>query len=463
MNIITCIYIEYTYFMRLNGLKEVKNVYFIGIGGISMSGLAKLLLHLGYEVSGSDGTKSELIESLSRLGASVYIGEDGEREKLKQADIVVYTDAIPPMHAELITARRMQKHIFSRAEFLQTICGTFSKTLAVAGSHGKTTCTCMCAHVLKQTGVPFTAHIGGEDSSFGNFYTSGYEYFLTEACEYKKNLLKIPADTALVLNIDRDHMECYQDEEELLTTFFHYCKSARTAFVCADDIRCRHLGDFPCFGIDAPFADYRATDLRASGERYAFTVEEYGKPLCRVQLKAIGKCNVYNALGTFALMRAQGFNDDEIRRGVEAFTAVKRRFEKIGVFHGASVVCDYAHHPKEILSTLITAQGVCKGKLYVIFQPHTYSRTKLLMNEFVSVLRQAENLMIYKTFPARERYDSEGSAQTLAQNVGGCLYGEDLSTLRLWLTKTVKEGDMVLCLGAGDIYYAMQYMVRELN
>ena len=449
--------------MRLKGLEKIKKVYFIGIGGVSMSALAKFLSVCGYEVSGSDGVKGEETENLAFHGIRVYIGSDGEREALKKAEVVVYTDAISDTHAELIASRELGKSVYSRAELLSMVCTEFPHVLAIAGSHGKTTCTSMCAHILKFTNVPFTAHIGGEDAAFGNFYTSGEEFFVTEACEYKKNILKIKAEAAILLNIDRDHMECYDGEEDLVDSFKKYCQNAERAFVCADDEKCRGLGEFVSFGIENPLADYRATNLRANGEKYSFVLEEYGKALCKIKLNAIGKCNVYNALAAIAAMRSFGFSEKEIAKGLESFTSVKRRFEKIGSYHGASFICDYAHHPKEIRATIKTAAGICRGELYVIFQPHTYSRTKLLFKEFIEALREVENLMIYKTYAAREKYDAEGSAAALARAVGNCLYAENIYVLRTWLKKTVKEGDSVLFLGAGDIYYAAQYLLKDLQ
>ena len=447
--------------MFLKGLERVKKVYFIGIGGISMSALAKFLSVCGYEIYGSDGVRNEETENLAFYGVKVFLGADGERKQLREAELVVYTDAIPREHAELAEAKRLQKRVLSRAELLKIVCEDFPHVIAVAGSHGKTTCTSMCTHILKSVGVPFTAHIGGEDCTFGNFCSYGREYFVTEACEYKRNLLKVKAESAVLLNIDHDHMECYDGEEDLKACFRQYCLGAKTAFVCADDENCLSLGDFPTFGIKNPLSDYRAIDLRAVGERYSFTVEEYGRAVCRIKLKAIGRCNVYNALAAFAVTRSFGFDEKEIKRGVESFEAVKRRFERIGAYHGASFVCDYAHHPREIAATIATAEGVCKGRLYVVFQPHTYSRTKLLMKEFVDVLTPVKNLMIYKTYPAREKYDEEGCAQTLSRNVGS-LYSENVYVLRTWLKKTVRDGDMVLFLGAGDIYYAAQYLLKEL-
>ncbi len=428
-----------------------------------MSALAKFLAVCGYNVSGSDRSRSEETDFLAFYGVKVYVGEDGSRKELLSADRVVYTDAILADHVELRAAYERGKKVCSRAELLRELCGEFENVIAVAGSHGKTTCTSMCAHILKYAAAPFTAHIGGEDSVLGNFYSTGKEYFVTEACEYKKNLLKVKADVAILLNIDNDHMECYQGEQDLVDSFRLYCSGAKTAFVCADDKRCLKLGDFPSFGIKSSLADYRATQLRANGERYSFTVEEYGKALCRVRLNAIGQCNVYNAMAAFAAIRSFGFDEKEIAKGLETFTAVKRRFERIGSYRGASFICDYAHHPREIASTMVTAKGICKGNLYVVFQPHTYSRTKTLLGDFVKVLRPIKNLMIYKTYSAREHYDSEGSAQRLAQAVGGCLYSENVYVLKTWLKKTVQEGDTVLFLGAGDIYYAAQYLLKELN
>ena len=224
--------------MNLKCLHDKKKIYFIGVGGVSMSALAKLLCVCGYQVSGSDAVKGEETENLLFYGVKVYIGVNENRLELLEADVVIYTDAISAENAELQKAKRMEKRIYSRAEFLGVLCREFSFITAIAGSHGKTTCTSMCAHVLKSVGVPFTAHIGGLDYAFGNFYSSGFEHFLTEACEYKKNLLTIAADKAVVLNIDRDHMECYQDESELVDCFRQYCEQAKSAFICADDEKC---------------------------------------------------------------------------------------------------------------------------------------------------------------------------------------------------------------------------------
>lgn len=445
--------------MRLKGLEKVRRIYFIGLGGISMSALAKLCATLGYIVSGSDITRAENMKNLTYYGVSVYVGSEEKRNDLNIADLVIYTDAVPCTDVELMRAKALGKRILSRAEFLSIVCDNFNNVISVAGSHGKTTCTAMTAHIFRALKTSFTAHIGGEDVLLGNFFYSGNEYFVTEACEYKKNFLKLRSTHAIVLNIDKDHMECYDGLDDLTDSFKRYCLQANNAFVCADDSGCKAIENCATFGIVSPLADYRATDIRCDGERYSFTVEEYGRATCRVRLKCLGRHNVYNALAGYAVARSFGFEGKLIAEGLGNFTAVRRRFEKIGTFRGASCICDYAHHPREIAATIKTAQALCKKRLYVVFQPHTYSRTKLLMNDFLSVLVNVKELMIYKTYPARESYDEEGSAFRLAKRLGA-LYAENIYSLKTWLKMTVKEGDSVLFLGAGDLYYVAQYILR---
>ena len=427
-----------------------------------MSALALLLQDYGYQVSGSDAVKGEQTEKLLQKGVQVYFGEEEARTELREADAIVYTDAISSEHKELSFAQKLGKQLYTRAELLAVICKEFPNVVAVAGSHGKTTCTSMCAHIFRGLDTPFTAHIGGEDAVLGNYFSSGGDYFLTEACEYKKNLLKLPTTVAVLLNIDKDHMECYEGEQDLEACFYQFCSHSDRAFVCGDDERCKRWVGFQTFAIDNPLADYRAIDIRAVGERYAFTVEEYGKPLCRVRLNAVGRCNIYNALGAFAAARSFGFDGESIVKGLRNFTAVKRRFERIGIWRGVSFICDYAHHPREIISTVATAKGLAKRNLYVVFQPHTFSRTKLLMEDFVEALKPIKNLLLYKTYPAREFYDREGSAECLAERVG-CLYAGNIYALKTWIKSTVKEGDVLLFLGAGDIYYTAQYLLKELQ
>ncbi len=428
-----------------------------------MSGLAEYLLRRGAQVFGSDIKDGEQVERLVSLGVDVAVGESVELSRVKSADVVVYTDAISIENKELSTAFREGKTVLSRAELLAKICSDFVRVVAVAGSHGKTTCTAMCAHILQSANAAFCSHIGGVDIGLGSFFHQGNEYLITEACEYKKNLLKIYADTAILLNVDKDHLECYDGEADLKKTFLEYCGNAKTAVVCMDDPIACLAKNAVTFSIYEKKADYRAVYLRQEKQRYSFSVMEYGVKVCRIRLKAVGRYNVYNALAAFAAMRTFGFSVEEIKRGLESFVGVKRRFEEMGRYRGAEIICDYAHHPKEILSVVETAKKIVRGRLFVVFQPHTYSRTRSLMGEFVEVLRSVGNLVVYKTFPARERFDKKGDGKYLAESVGNCLYADTPTALRAWLDSTVSDGDSVLFLGAGDIYYLARHLVKSVK
>ncbi len=426
-----------------------------------MSGLAKLLLTFSLKVSGSDLARNSFTDELVQMGASVFTGEDGERRELLNADVVIYTDAISLENAELLTAKRLKKRLYSRGEFLSLVAKRFSTVITVAGSHGKTTCTAMCAHILATAAAPFTAHIGGEDLRFKNFCFQGREYFLTEACEYKKNLLKIKSDIAVLLNADKDHLDCYNGEEDLKNCFLDYLNGARQKIVCADEKGIKVDGAIT-FGLSSN-ATYQAKDLTAIGEKYSFTVYENGKHFCRVRLDVVGKCNVYNALAAIAVSRLLHISARAIRVGLYSFKGVKRRFERLGEAFGGEIIADYAHHPKEILSTLKTAERMGQGRLFAVFQPHTYSRTKHLFQEFVDCLSGVENLMLFKTYAAREDKTDGMSALALKEKLPNALYSESLREVEIWLKKSVRRGDVVLFLGAGDIYHVAKFLATQGN
>ena len=273
-----------------------------------------------------------------------------------------------------------------------------------------------------------------------------------------------------MLNVDKDHMECFKDENELKNLFFEYLKRAGTAFICADDERCKVIlnesaaSSFITFGCKSISCDYRAIGIRRHQNGCSFWVKEYGKKLCKVVLRVPGRHNVYNALAAFAVLRSYGFGEKEIVKVLQTFRGVKRRFERLGKVFGAQAIADYAHHPSEIKATVTTAQESLlnrgKGKLYVVFQPHTYSRTKHLLDEFVAVLQGVDNLVVYKTFAAREVYDETGSAERLAKQIGHAIYVDNVYALEAYLKASVTEEDAILFLGAGDVYAVAQYLTR---
>ena len=422
-----------------------KSWYFIGIGGVSMSALACLLQDAGAYVRGSDAAESHFTRMLSGRGIHVHIGET---EKITE-DHVVYTGAIGEQHPQLTAAISAGKRLMSRAELLGKVAEGYSHVLSVAGCHGKTTTTCMLSHILYSCGAKFTCHIGGEDVVLGNYFSTGREFFVTEACEFKRSFLSLKSDVAAILNCDRDHTDCYRSEEELFNAYATFAAQARRVVVNADDRKARKLPHALSFGLYA--GNIRAEDIRSVREKYVFTVSEDGIPVVPIKLNVEGKVHIYNALAAYACARLLGFSGTEIKRGLEDFRGVRRRFEHVGNLCGVPVVCDYAHHPREIAATLSTAQKLCMGTVRTVFQPHTYTRTRDFMEEFAEVLKRTERPIVYSTYSARETFDISGSAAMLVSHVPDARYVQTPTQLRKRLTEDLHPDDLILVLGAGDI------------
>lgn len=441
--------------MRNSLIDIFDSFYFIGIGGVSMSGLAKYLINRGKKVGGSDLVSSIYTDELVYSGASVKVGEVAD--SVENFDVIVYTDAVQKSNVQLKEAEKLDKIILSRGQLLYEISRGFGTVIAVSGCHGKTTCTSMLAHIFLAAGKKFFAHIGGRDLVFANSFFCGTDYFISEACEYKKNFLLLRPNVAILLNSGADHLECYGSIENLRAAYRQFVKNADLSVTLSDD---EAVGDIT-FGYGKN-ADFCAKNISSSDGRYSFTVYKKSKCLGRVSLSVDGKHNVLNALAAACAALSVGISFRYVQEGLADFCGVERRFERIGLINGAKCVADYAHHPDEIVASLKTAKYSTQGKIYVIFQPHTYSRTKLLFKEFVKVLSSVDNLLIYRTFAAREYFDDAGSALTLSQSIKKSLYGDDPNDIVKFLSP-VKSGDCVLFLGAGDIYDISKGIVTQLS
>ncbi|MCM1437942.1 MAG: UDP-N-acetylmuramate--L-alanine ligase [Roseburia sp.] len=430
--------------MTENILTEFDSFFFLGIGGVSMSALARILSLYGKRVAGCDRCESDYTAALKSNGIKVTVGNCADFENFQ---VVVYTDALPDNNPALIAARRQKKFLLSRGKLLAELSATCNNTVAVAGCHGKTTCTAMLAHIFGCAGERFTSHIGGDDLDFSNAHAAGNEFFITEACEYRKNFLYLKPALAVILNSDADHLDCYGSAENLKKAYLQFSSSAKRTVKLFGDLP---EADGVTFGFDDR-ADYYAKNIRNVNGAFTFKVYERGAELGRVSLSVCGKHNVLNALAATAAARLNDISFDKISLGLSEFRGVKRRFERIGTHNGAVCIADYAHHPNEIKAALKTARLITCGELYVIFQPHTYSRTKNLFKPFVLTLSAVKKLLIYKTFAAREYYDDAGSALTLSNFVKRSLYGDCETDIERFLSDA-REGDTVLFLGAGDIY-----------
>ncbi len=439
-------------------LNNKANFHIIGVGGVSTSALAKYLIGVGKMVSGSDICPPEKLESLKRLGVKIYTRHSAKN--LKGAQAVVYTSAVTENNVELKTAKKLGLPIIKRSELLGAISAKSKISIGVAGSHGKTTATAMLSNALFGAGLSPTCFIGGEDKILGNFAFGKGDICVYEACEYKGNFLDLKPTVPVVLNVDKDHLESYGNEENIIRAFKTYA-SGGLNIVNADDKNASKIINSlsVTFGIDNP-ANYTAYNLKQKNGAYSFSVR-CGRVLGRINLKVKGKHNVYNALAAVAVADTLGVRFYKVKTALENFNGVGRRLENLGTIDGATCFADYAHHPKEILETL----KVFNNPL-VVFQPHTYSRTQLLMGEFISTLKNCNRLIVYKTYPARENYNELGSAKTLydkltSERTGIRAYAQTKEELFISLKKLITPSDSVVFFGAGDIYDIAVSLVKE--
>lgn len=431
------------------------NIHFIGIGGVSQSALALHLLRLGQKVTGSDLSKNSYVKTLSSLGVKIYSRH--KRSNVKGASEVVYTSAISKNNRELKGALKRGIKVVKRSELLGKIVSGYSKSIAVSGCHGKTTTTAMIANVLICAKLDPTVFLGG-DYTFNNYRFGGGEYCVAEACEYDRNFLDIPAYIKVVLNIGDDHLDTYKNIGGVVEAFSQFVKGG-IALLNADDMLTKSISKSASvtFGINER-ADYTAKRIKKGEKGYSFSV--YIKGVCagRINLSVLGYHNIYNALACVGVCDMLKVDFAKIKSGVEGFLGVKRRCEYLGEYCGLQTYADYAHHPKEISLTIKSM-----GSALYVFQPHTYSRTKNLMSQFKEVLEGVENLIIYKTYPAREKYDKKGDAKSLFNNLNGknFYYANNFLSLREKINYLKDKVEKVVFLGAGDLYFLAKKLVEK--
>lgn len=418
-----------------------------------MSGLAKYCLAAGFKVTGSDRAAGEQTERLTRAGAQVFIGHSAEN--VRGADVLVYTSAAGADNPEITEGIKRGIPIYKRSELLGNILSSYPRSVAVAGSHGKTTVTAMLWEIFERAGKDPAVFLGGDYGEKGNFRAGSGRFAIAEACEYRQNFLDLHPYMAVILDIDNDHLESFGSFENEVKAFRRFA-SRCIATVNADDPFAACLSTTSVtFGMETP-AVYTAKNLIKGNNGYSFGFYAYGRKEGRVRLNISGRHNVYNALAAAAAAKECGVSFSYIKSGLENFYGVKRRNERIGSMCGKPVFCDYAHHPSELRATLLSYTENGRDPL-VIFQPHTYSRTKILMKDFIAVLKTPRTV-IYKTYPARESFDKDGDGETLYKNLAAegadCTYADTLSALSDKIRRGMAGKDCILFLGAGDIYEA---------
>lgn len=448
--------------MSFNLNKDInKKVHFIGIGGISMSGLAALLLNKGFKVSGSDSKESEITNKLKSEGAEIYIGHN--KDNLKNVDLIVYTAAIPSDNPEITYAKKNNIELMDRAEFLGLIMKGHKYNVAVAGTHGKTTTTSMLSHITLKANLDPTILVGGElDVINGNFKIGDSEYFITEACEYKESFLKFYPYVGIILNIDADHLDYYRDLNHIKDTFEKFTNIIpKDGYLigCYEDNNVKEvLSKANCNILTYGFNEGNviAKNIRFNTNGCAtFTVCKDGNDLFEVTLNTTGKHNILNALSTICVGLIFNIPYQDIIDGLFECKGAHKRFEYKGEFNGATIIDDYAHHPVEIKATLDTANLITHKNIYAVFQPHTYTRTKTLFDEFTECFYGVDELLLMDIYAAREKDTGIVNSIQLGDAIRSkginCINVHSHEEAANYLKNKISKDDLLLTVGAGDV------------
>jgi UDP-N-acetylmuramate--alanine ligase len=457
-----------------SGLNTSEHIHFIGIGGYGMSAIAKVMLEMGYRISGSDLAPQELTEKLAAKGAKVFIGH--EAGNVKGADIVVYSTALSKDNVEMAAAEEWNIPILHRSQMLARLMDT-KQGIAVAGAHGKTTTSSMIALVLEECKMDPTYIIGGEIMNVGSNAKAGKgDWVVAEADESDGSFLQYHPFIALVNNIEADHLENYNGDFENLkqayAQFLSQVSLQGKAIVCNDDVHLRELipnikSEVITYGIETD-ADYTACNIELGDRKVRFEVKHQGTLLGTIQLSVPGKHNVYNALATLITCLEAGLAFKQIAEAITVFRGAKRRFQVLGEINNILVIDDYAHHPTEIEATISAAKATGK-KIIAVFQPQRYTRTYFLFEQFSLAFKAADEVIITDIYSPAGEQQIEGITSAklvdlIRQNSNPhVLYIPSKEEVQAYLLEHVQSGDLVMTMGAGDIWKAADGLARALN
>ena len=443
-----------------------KSIFFVGIGGINMSSLAHISHVRGMKVGGSDRTRSALTDRLAAEGIEMFYTHDASN--IEGYDILVYTVAISEHNPEYVTAKERGIPCISRADYMGYLMTGYQRRIGISGMHGKSTCTSMCAETLMLADTDPTILSGAELASMGGAYrVGGEEYFLFEACEYMDSFLDFNPTVSVILNIEMDHVDYFKSMEHIKHSYLEFARLSGKQGICVANIDGKNVrealsdyeGTVIWFGLGNERADFRAVNIVQVKGCYGFDIIAFGEYLCTVQLKVGGYHNIYNALATAAALTASGIGGEDIKRGLEAFVGASRRMEYKGELNGARVFDDYGHHPTEVRATLAGARDMTEGRLFCVFQSHTYSRTAALLDEFAEALRIADRVVITDIYAARETDTKGMTPELFAERVGekavACPAFYKAAEL---LRKELEPGDVAVVMGAGDVWHTFDFL-----
>ena len=449
---------------NIEHIKKYKNIHMIGIGGISMSGIAAILQNWGFTVTGSDASDSEAVQLLLKKGIKVVIGHN--IEDVRNSDVVVYSAAIKQDDPEMIEAKKLGIPTIERADFLGEITRCYKDTICISGTHGKTTTTSMISLCfldgLKDPSIQVGALLKPIN---GNYRVGNSEHFIIEACEYVESFLKFSPKAEVILNIDNDHLDYFKTFDNIKNAFIKYVKllpNDGILVINGDDKNCLDLRKYTgakvyTYGIDNQESDFTAKNISFDDDGFAkFDVYYKNEFFVTIKLSVPGRHNILNALACVALCTEYGIDRNDIVNSLEKFTGAHRRFEFKGKINGnVSVYDDYAHHPTEIQATYNSLSNKKYNKSWVIFQPHTYSRTKTLLDDFAKALIDFDNIIILDIYAAREKNTFNISSKDLVEKINSlgkeAKYIPDFEDCVKYVKENVSPNDIVITLGAGTV------------
>lgn len=450
---------------NIDNIKKYKHIHMIGIGGVSMSGIAEILHYWGFTVTGSDANQSEVTDILIKNGINVVIGHDFEN--LEHADVVVYTAAVKSDDPEMVRAKELAIPLIERCDFLGEITKAFEDTICISGTHGKTTTTSMVAVCFLKAGLDPNIQVGGFLKQLNSNYKIGNsEHFILEACEYVESFLKFRPKAEIILNIDNDHLDYFKNFDNIKNAFVKYAKllpKDGLIVVNADDKNCLDLLNtttathFITYGIENQEADFIARNISFNNNGFpTFDVYKNGQFFGNFTLSVAGIHNVLNALSCIALCDYYHISVDVLKQALVEFTGAHRRLEYKGTINSnVSVYDDYAHHPTEIVATRNALYNKKFNEAWVIFQPHTYSRTKNLLDDFAKALMKFDHIIITDIYAARESNTYGVTSKNLVQKIQelgkSCEYISNFDDIAKYLKDKVNANDIVLTLGAGNV------------
>ena len=446
-------------------LEGVRTIHFIGCGGSGTYPLIQILHSRGYAITGSDVEETKNTEAERALGVRVCIGHDAAN--VGNADLVVYSAAIHDDNPELQAARARGIKAVERSVMLGYISRTHAQSIGVAGTHGKTTTTGMITTMLELAGRDPAAVIGGKLPLIGGYGKAGSgQSVVIEACEYHETFLHLTCAVGVILNIDNDHLEYYGTMGKLKLAFQKFALLSRTVVFNMDDKNTMDVmytldRRVRTFGIDND-GDYQAINVQEYKPGFfEFDLKEWSKVTGHIRLAVPGRHNIYNALAMCCCVRPLGLKPEDAVRAAEQFHGTGRRFEIKGECNGAVIVDDYAHHPTELAATLATAKEMGYDRVIAVHQPFTYSRTKMLMDDFAKVLRAADQVVLLPIMGGREKDDGSVRSEDLAAKLPGSVVVDGLEGAAAWVRQNAKKGDLVVCMSCGDLYKAADMMVEK--